>query len=206
MGPDAVKVIDKERAATAKCVNARAHERGLTRLRVCGTPKERCVFLLSARARSPSLSATMSASDWTRRFRPGWRLSNASSSASSDEGIITWVSSYSAMASCSGILRQLIRFGRTLFGAFRAALPRPDAAGQAAGFFRHIRGYPGRGGLVARHPWSFQGYRDGLRKGQSGGGPIGRTPRVPIDRPIAIPCGTPGRVPGHPTVCLAVND
>ena len=50
MGTDEAKDIYKERAATAECVNAQARERGLTRLRVRGTPKVRCVLLLHALA------------------------------------------------------------------------------------------------------------------------------------------------------------
>ena len=50
MGTDEAKEIYKERAATAECVNAQARERGLTRLRVRGTAKVRCVLLLHALA------------------------------------------------------------------------------------------------------------------------------------------------------------
>ena len=50
MGTDAAKAIYKERASTAECVNAQARERGLTRLRVRGTPKARGVLLLQALA------------------------------------------------------------------------------------------------------------------------------------------------------------
>jgi transposase len=50
MGTDKAKEIYKERAATAECVNALARERGLTRLRVRGTAKVRCVLLLHALA------------------------------------------------------------------------------------------------------------------------------------------------------------
>lgn len=50
MGTDDAKDIYQERAATAECVNAQARERGLTRLRVRGTPKVRCVLLLHALA------------------------------------------------------------------------------------------------------------------------------------------------------------
>ena len=50
MGTDEAKTIYKERAATAECVNALARERGLTRLRVRGTAKVRCVLLLHALA------------------------------------------------------------------------------------------------------------------------------------------------------------
>jgi transposase len=50
MGTDAAKAIYKERAATAECVNAQARERGLTRLRVRGRAKVRCVLLLHALA------------------------------------------------------------------------------------------------------------------------------------------------------------
>lgn len=50
MGTDEAKDIYQERAATAECVNAQARERGLTRLRVRGTPKVRCVLLLHALA------------------------------------------------------------------------------------------------------------------------------------------------------------
>ncbi|AFL74368.1 hypothetical protein Thivi_2425 [Thiocystis violascens DSM 198] len=52
MGTDAAKAIDTERATTAECVNALARERGLTRLRVRGTAKVRCVLLLHAFARN----------------------------------------------------------------------------------------------------------------------------------------------------------
>jgi IS5 family transposase len=50
MGSEEAKAIYKERAATAECVNALARERGLTRLRVRGTAKVRCVLLLHALA------------------------------------------------------------------------------------------------------------------------------------------------------------
>jgi transposase len=50
MGREEAKAIYKERAATAECVNALARERGLTRLRVRGTAKVRCVLLLHALA------------------------------------------------------------------------------------------------------------------------------------------------------------
>jgi hypothetical protein len=50
MGTDAAKAIYKDRAATAECVNAQARERGLTRLRVRGAAKVRCVLLLHALA------------------------------------------------------------------------------------------------------------------------------------------------------------
>jgi transposase len=50
MGYEEAKAIYKERAATAECVNGLARERGLTRLRVRGTAKVRCVLLLHALA------------------------------------------------------------------------------------------------------------------------------------------------------------
>jgi transposase len=50
MGTEEAKAIYKERAATAECVNALARERGLTRLRVRGSAKVRCVLLLHALA------------------------------------------------------------------------------------------------------------------------------------------------------------
>ena len=50
MGTEEAKVIYKDRAATAECVNAIARERGLTRVRVRGTAKVRCVLLLHALA------------------------------------------------------------------------------------------------------------------------------------------------------------
>jgi IS5 family transposase len=50
MGTEEAKAIYKERAATAECVNAQARERGLTRLRVRGAAKVRCVLLLHALA------------------------------------------------------------------------------------------------------------------------------------------------------------
>jgi len=50
MGSEEAKAIYKERAATAECVNALARERGLTRLRVRGTAKVRCVLVLHALA------------------------------------------------------------------------------------------------------------------------------------------------------------
>ena len=50
MATEEAKEIYKERAATAECVNAQARERGLTRLRVRGTAKVRCVLLLHALA------------------------------------------------------------------------------------------------------------------------------------------------------------
>jgi len=52
MGSEEAKAIYKARAATAECVNALARERGLTRLRVRGTAKVRCVLLLHALARN----------------------------------------------------------------------------------------------------------------------------------------------------------
>jgi transposase len=45
MGTEAAKLIYRDRAATAECVNAQARERGMTRLRVRGLPKVRCVVL-----------------------------------------------------------------------------------------------------------------------------------------------------------------
>ena len=50
MASDEAKTIYKDRAATAECVNAQARERGLTRLRVRGRDKVRCVVLLFALA------------------------------------------------------------------------------------------------------------------------------------------------------------
>lgn len=50
MGREEAKAIYKARAATAECVNALARERGLTRLRVRGKAKVRCVLLLHALA------------------------------------------------------------------------------------------------------------------------------------------------------------
>jgi transposase len=50
MGTEEAKAIYVERAATAECVNAQARERGLTRLRVRGRAKVRCVLLLHALA------------------------------------------------------------------------------------------------------------------------------------------------------------
>lgn len=50
MGTDEAKHIYKDRAATAECVNALARERGLTRLRVRGAKKVKCVLLLYALA------------------------------------------------------------------------------------------------------------------------------------------------------------
>ena len=50
MVSDEAKAIYKERAATAECVNALARERGLTRLRVRGQAKVRCVLLWHALA------------------------------------------------------------------------------------------------------------------------------------------------------------
>ena len=50
MGTEEAKVIYKDRAATAECVNAIARERGLTRLRVRGKSKVRGVLLLHALA------------------------------------------------------------------------------------------------------------------------------------------------------------
>jgi transposase len=50
MGTEEAKAIYKDRAATAECVNAQARERGLTRLRVRGAAKVRCVLLLHALA------------------------------------------------------------------------------------------------------------------------------------------------------------
>lgn len=50
MGTEEAKVLYKDRAATAECVNALARERGLTRLRVRGKSKVRSVLLLHALA------------------------------------------------------------------------------------------------------------------------------------------------------------
>jgi transposase len=50
MGTEAAKLIYKERAATAECVNALARNRGLTQLRVRGMAKVRNVLLLHALA------------------------------------------------------------------------------------------------------------------------------------------------------------
>jgi hypothetical protein len=50
MGTEEAKAIYKDRASTAECVNAQTRERGLTRLRVRGTAKVRCVLLLHALA------------------------------------------------------------------------------------------------------------------------------------------------------------
>ena len=50
MASDEAKTIYKDRAATAECVNAQARERGLTRLRVRGRDKVKCVVLLFALA------------------------------------------------------------------------------------------------------------------------------------------------------------
>ena len=50
MGTEAAKVIYKERAATAECVNAQARNRGLGQFRVRGTKKVRCVLLFHALA------------------------------------------------------------------------------------------------------------------------------------------------------------
>ena len=48
MGTEEAKMLYKDRAATAECVNALARERGLTRLRVRGKNKVRSVLLLHA--------------------------------------------------------------------------------------------------------------------------------------------------------------
>jgi transposase len=50
MATDTAKIIYRDRAATAECVNAQARERGMTRLRVRGLPKVRCVALFYALA------------------------------------------------------------------------------------------------------------------------------------------------------------
>lgn len=50
MGTEEAKMLYKDRAATAECVNALARERGLTRLRVRGKNKVRNVLLLYALA------------------------------------------------------------------------------------------------------------------------------------------------------------
>jgi transposase len=50
MGAPDAQILYKDRAATAECVNALARERGLTRLRVRGPIKVRCVLLLHALA------------------------------------------------------------------------------------------------------------------------------------------------------------
>lgn len=48
MGTDEAKVIYKDRAATAECVNALVRNRGLNQFRVRGPGKVRCVLLLQA--------------------------------------------------------------------------------------------------------------------------------------------------------------
>jgi transposase len=50
MSTEEAKTIYKERAATAECVNAQARQRGLTRLRVRGLAKVKCVIVLFALA------------------------------------------------------------------------------------------------------------------------------------------------------------
>jgi hypothetical protein len=50
MGAENAKVIYKERAATAECVNAQARNRGLIQVRVRGSVKVRCVLLFHALA------------------------------------------------------------------------------------------------------------------------------------------------------------
>ena len=59
MGSDYAKAIYPQRAATIECVNAIARERGLTRLRVRGTAKVRCVLLLHALAHNLMRTATL---------------------------------------------------------------------------------------------------------------------------------------------------
>ena len=50
MGTEEAKLLYRERAATAECVNALARNRGLLQLRVRGQDKARCVLLLHALA------------------------------------------------------------------------------------------------------------------------------------------------------------
>ena len=50
MGTEEAKLLYRERAATAECVNALARNRGLLQLRVRGKDKARCVLLLHALA------------------------------------------------------------------------------------------------------------------------------------------------------------
>jgi len=50
MGTEEAKLLYRERAATAECVNALARNRGLIQLRVRGKDKARCVLLLHALA------------------------------------------------------------------------------------------------------------------------------------------------------------
>ena len=50
MGTEEAKLLYRERAATAECVNALARHRGLIQLRVRGKDKARCVLLLHALA------------------------------------------------------------------------------------------------------------------------------------------------------------
>jgi transposase len=59
MGTEEAKEIYKERAATAECVNALARERGLTRLRVRGLAKTKCVLLMHALAHNVMRIATL---------------------------------------------------------------------------------------------------------------------------------------------------
>lgn len=50
MGTEEAKLLYRERAATAECVNALARNRGLIQLRVRGKDKARCVLLRHALA------------------------------------------------------------------------------------------------------------------------------------------------------------
>jgi transposase len=59
MGSDHAKAVYPQRAATIECVNAIARERGLTRLRVRGTAKVRCVLLLHALAHNLMRTSTL---------------------------------------------------------------------------------------------------------------------------------------------------
>lgn len=59
MATDAAKTIYRDRAATAECVNAQARERGMTRLRVRGLPKVRCIALFYALAHNLMRTAAL---------------------------------------------------------------------------------------------------------------------------------------------------
>lgn len=50
MGTDEAKALYKKRAATAECVNAQSHHRGLQQFRVRGAGKVKCVMRIFALA------------------------------------------------------------------------------------------------------------------------------------------------------------
>ncbi len=76
MGTDEAKGLYKKRAATAECVNAQSHNRGLQQFRVRGLVKVKCVMLIFALAHNLMRMATL-APEWLGMGTgtpsvPGW--------------------------------------------------------------------------------------------------------------------------------------